>query len=62
MIEMLVDVAGIDQVFHAGEIVEFTAEQEQHWIAAGYAKPHHSSPAVNVTLNVGGNTEIEILE
>ncbi|MEZ5945211.1 MAG: hypothetical protein R3C18_27875 [Planctomycetaceae bacterium] len=63
MIEFLVDVAGVDRVYHAGEQVEFSVQQEQHWIAAGYAKPcQPAQPDVNVTINVGGNTDVEFVE
>lgn len=63
MIEFLVDVAGVDWVYHAGEQVEFSFQQERNWIAAGYAKPVETiQPDVNVTINIGGNTEVEIVE
>ena len=58
-IEILHDIVGIDWILKAGEVYEFGPIRERNWIACGYAREHREK-GVQVNINVGGNTEVEI--
>ncbi|MEZ5943200.1 MAG: hypothetical protein R3C18_17545 [Planctomycetaceae bacterium] len=53
--------AGVDRVYHAGEQVEFSVQQEQHWMRWLSQPCQPAQPDVNVTINVRGGTPMSNL-
>lgn len=61
-IMMLQDLVGPNWVLHAGEVYDFDALREHHWIACGYAcewteddQRRWEESTVNIDLNVTQN-------